>query len=360
MYGWLQRLFSQPEAAPVARRAAPAEEPAAPAMPAAAEPEPEPAPVVAAPKASNISWLQRSDINATFTNWLFDGNGHPDIFTSRTEQDILAGLEKIVQSKQSGANLVRRMPGVIPQLLQSLRTDDFSGAELARKLSHDVVLVAAVIRIANSSVYNPGQPITSIEHAVLVLGQNGLRQLITSVAFRPIIDLQSGHFTKTIAPRLWEQGEKCALVNRMLATDQRIDPFEAFLAGLLQNVGMIVALRVLDQLSEGRRHGIGSENFCNALIAHGRTLSCNIGAEWKFPASVSQAIMEQANAGKKTDLSPMGEILSTGDYLSKMYLLSKNERLQGDLANYTSDLSERETDFLAELNSAPEEDENLS
>lgn len=349
--GWLQRLFSPqkttldaPSPATVVVDAVAVEEPA-PAEEAPAAPAPQ-------PKVSNISWLQRSDVNAAFTDWLFDGTGQRELFTSPLEKDILAAIEKIVQSKQSGADLVRRMPGVIPQLLQSLRTDDFSGTELARKISHDVVLVAAVIRIANSSVYNPGKPITSIEHAILVLGQAGLRQLITSVAFRPIIDLNSGAFTKLIAPRLWSQSEKCAIANRILAQQQRIDPFEAFLAGLLQHVGLIVSLRVIDQMWDGKQ-AIGSETFCNSLINYGRTLSCSIGKEWRFPEAVSRALAEQGN-NKNADVSAMGKLLSIGDYLGKLSTLTKHERLDSSLSGASKAMSEHELACLDELNQLPE------
>jgi hypothetical protein len=99
----------------------------------------------ASPKALSVSWMQRNSISVNFTNWMFEGSESSDLFVNSFEKEILAALEKIVKSKDSGANLVRRMPGVVPQLLQSLRTDNFSGAELAKKISNDVVLVAGTI-----------------------------------------------------------------------------------------------------------------------------------------------------------------------------------------------------------------------
>ncbi|MCZ0292582.1 HDOD domain-containing protein, partial [Escherichia coli] len=92
-------------------------------------------------------------------------------------------------------------------LLQSLRSDNFSGAQLSRTIESDVVLLAAVIRMANTAYIGTSTRVTSVEHAVLLIGQEGLRHLITSVAFRPIIDLNSGHYTHTLAPRIWDQSE---------------------------------------------------------------------------------------------------------------------------------------------------------
>jgi HD-like signal output (HDOD) protein len=347
MAGWLSRLFSsQPAAAKESAQQAAAEpEPgnSAPILPTASEP----APLVAT--SSRVSWMQRDNVNASWMNCLFEGNDQSDLFANQLEKDILLALEKIVHSKQPGSDMVRRMPGVIPQLLQSLRTEHFSGAELARQISHDVVLVAAVIRIANSSLYKSDEAISSIEHAVLVLGQTGLRQLITSVAFKPIIDLKSGYFTKSIAPKIWQQSELCAVANRVLAENEAIVPFDAFLAGLIQNVGLIVSLRIIDQLSD-RKQSIGSFGFCNSLISHGRKISVSIIRDWKFPESVVTAIEEQGNINRETKISPLGLLLETGDYLSKLQILLAMQRMQADNPHLTKGLSGKALTCLQEMN----------
>ena len=328
--------------------------------PASAEPAPEPISGVAgdrpagpgtpkkiASAPSGISWLAREDVNANFSGWLFARSDYSDLQTSNAEREVLKTLDEILGSPQSGAQLVRRMPGVIPQVLQSLRTNDFSGAELSRKISYDVVLVAEVIRIANSSIYSTQDPISSIEHAVLVLGQNGLRHLITSVAFRPMVDLKSGHFTRLIAPRIWSHSQQCALAARLLAQQGGLNSFDAFLSGLIQNVGLIVALRVMDQAAGGKP-GLGSAAFCNALIPKARKLSASIGREWNFPVEVVVAIDEQAIVDRNIALSALGRNLLIADYLSKLNLLVQQERQAPDPST-TEGLSVSQQDCYAEL-----------
>jgi HD-like signal output (HDOD) protein len=353
MAGWLSRLFSS-QPAP-ARAKAPLVVDPTPDVENTASISTTPSiPSTTVPVLNRMSWMQIDNINANWMNCLFEGNKDSDLFASQMEKEVLAALEKIVHSKQPGSDMVRRMPGVIPQLLQSLRTENFSGAELARQISNDVVLVAAVIRIANSSVYKSDEAITSIEHAVLVLGQTGLRQLITSVAFKPIIDLKSGYFTKSLAPKIWQQSERCAVANRILAEGDAIAPFEAFLAGLIQNVGMIVSLRFIDQLSDHRQN-IGSFSFCNSLVAYARRISVSIIRDWNFPDSVACAIEEQGNINRDSAISPLGLLLETGDYLSKLKILSDLQRVQIDNPYLTKGLSERALKCLHEINelSAP-------
>jgi HD-like signal output (HDOD) protein len=186
-----------------------------------------------------------------------------------------------------------------------------------------VVLVAAVIRLANGCYQGTGNSITSVEHAVILIGQEGLRQLITTVAFRPIIDMNSGFYTRRLAPRLWEHSERCAMSARQLAGDMGVEPFDAFLAGLLHNVGLIVALRIMDQVArdEGK---LGSEVFLARLAADARRLAGSIAREWHFPEPVAQALLEQGGLHKGAQMSPLGRLLKLTDYLGKVRLLVEN------------------------------------
>jgi HD-like signal output (HDOD) protein len=273
-----------------------------------------------------VSFEQLDRINSDWNNWLFDRHGQDGFDLKETESRALEALAAILSSQQSGAALVRRMPGLVPQLLQSLRSDSFSGSALSRTISSDVVLVAAVIRLANSAHQGTGNTITSVEHAVILIGQEGLRQLITTVAFRPIIDMHSGFYTRRLAPRLWEHSERCAISARQLATAMKIEPFDAFLAGLLQNVGLIVSLRIMDQVAKGERK-LGSEIFLAQLARDTRQLSCSIAREWHFPETVAQALAEQGGLHKGAQMSPLGRLLKLTDYLGKVRLLVENELL---------------------------------
>lgn len=337
MYQWLQRLLSSSNnkaegADALAKKEAAikkAEQEAALRVAESKSKLEESAKPVAA-SSYGASWEQRSDVNANYQHWLFNAGDSDKFDLNPVEQKILDNLENIIKSSDSGSNLIKRMPGVIPQLLQSLRQENFSGADLARKIAHDVVLVGALMRLVNSSLYNPSKSITSIEHAVFILGHNGLRQLISGVAFMPIIELESGSYTKNIAPRIWAHSEHCVVACRVLAPELNVNPFEAFLAGLIQNVGLVVSLRIIDQVA-GANQTIGSSDFFTALTRHAHTLSCNISREWRFPEAVSNSIEEQGKVYNTAAMSPMGKVLSLGDYLSKIRILVDNNCLtEGD------------------------------
>jgi HD-like signal output (HDOD) protein len=322
MFRWLRRLIAGPAATPAPPAAAPAAPVQAAPLPAAAASPPS-SPPAAPPLSAPVSFEQLDRVDAAWHDWLFERAQGGGLELNGAEQQVLDALGAILAAQQSGAALVRRMPGLVPQLLQSLRSEAFSGSALARTISSDPVLVAAVVRLANSAQAGSGTAVASVEHAVILLGQEGLRQLITTVAFRPIVDVQSGFYTRRLAPRLWEHAERCAIAARYLALETGIDPFEAFLAGLLQNVGLLAVLRTLDQASEGEKR-LASDIFLARLAADTRALSARIAREWNFPESVAQALLEQGTLRKGAVVSPLGRLLKLTGYLGKVRLLAED------------------------------------
>ncbi|HEY1044267.1 MAG TPA: HDOD domain-containing protein [Telluria sp.] len=316
----ISRLFGQ-EPAPAAPAVA-----AAPAAPGPAEAEP--------PPRANGPRASVGQVNVAFYH-LVAGDPRDDV-PAATEKLILEGLLRLVKSPDSAAGLVPRVPAVIPPLLRSLRDTNLSAADLARQIGQDVVLVGEVIREANSSFYSPATPIRNLEGAVMMLGQNGLRMLLARVAFRPVISQQSGRYARLAAPPVWSQAEKCALAASMLAYEHGAEPFEAYLAGLMENLGLIVAFRMIDQAFGEKTPLPGSADFCRRLFSYARMISARIAMLWDFPPNVVAAI---AHAGDD-DAPPLAQALGKADRISKLRLLADAGRVGSEVARAGMDATE--------------------
>ncbi|MBI3230562.1 MAG: HDOD domain-containing protein, partial [Burkholderiales bacterium] len=172
-------------------------------------------------------------------------------------------------------------------------------------------------------------PIHSLENAVLLLGQNGLRMLIAKVAFRPIINLQNGRYTKRVAPQVWSQAELCADACNLLGNEYQADPFESFLAGLMQNVGMIVAFRIIDRGYEGQ-YLPDSDAYCVAFMQAVRLLSSRIAKAWDFPVNVVNVIEKLGQGDAPISQSALGQVLQVSDQVSKIRILVDHGQLEED------------------------------
>lgn len=275
---------------------------------------PHTAPMPAAPVAACVAEAIALDVDDAFLHWM-TGSGQEAAApgTARLLQDELG---RLAATPGAGAHLVPRVPAVIPQLLRSLRDDSTSATELSRILAQDVVLVAEVIRGANSPYYRPNAPIKTIESALMLLGQNGMRLLLAKVAFRPVISSQGGALARLAAPQVWRHAETCAMAANLLAPRLRANPFECYLAGLMQNVGLIVAFRLFDQLCPDAvlPH---TPAFHAALAEHGRTLSSRIATLWEFPDTVAAAIAQAGHPGA----SVLARTLALADRVAKLRML---------------------------------------
>ncbi len=268
-----------------------------------------------------------AEIDARYYRWLAAGRSQPA--TAEAEKLILDELTRLAQAPVAGAALVPRVPAIIPQLMRTLQDENMNAAALSRQLSQDVVLVAELYLEANRPCYRPryhsGPPIDSIEGAIMLLGQNGMRMLLARVAFRPVMSMQSGPLAKRTAPLIWRQSEKCALAASLLAPSMRVNAFDVYLAGLMANVGLVVAFRLIDQMSSEDALP-QSDEFIAGLFAQARTLSARIAALWEFPDSVTSAI---EYAGQPVAPAP-AQTLALGDRLSKLRMLVDAYKLEPD------------------------------
>jgi len=252
-------------------------------------------------------------LDLAFHRWL----AGPAVHVGETKDAlILDELARLARDPQAAAELVPRVPAVVPQLLRSLREEGVSATELARQVAQDVTLVAEVIREVNSPYYRPTAPVRTIEGALMLLGQNGLRMLLARVAFRPVISAQTGRLARQAAPQLWRQSEQCALAASLAAPSLGADAFEACLAGLARNVGLVVALRLIDQVDAAGRLP-QSDHFAHALHDSARTLSARIAAQWELPPPVAAAILQSGQDGGP----PLAQALRTGERLATLHVL---------------------------------------
>jgi HD-like signal output (HDOD) protein len=294
--GWLGKLFSgddeRSKSDPVAKET--------PALESASEP------------------ASAAEIDAVYYRWLAAaGSQHAP---AETEKLILDELTRLTQAPVAGAALVPRVPAIIPALMRILRDENMNATQLSRQLAQDVMLVAEVYRESNRPCYRPryhsGPPINSIEGAIMLLGQNGMRMLLARVAFRPIVSMQSGRLATRTAALIWRQSEKCALAASLLAPAMRANAFEAYLAGLMANVGLVVAFRLIDQMySEDALPQ--SDAFIAELFAQARTLSARIAELWEFPDTVASTI----EFASQPDSPPPAQTLVLSDRVSKLRML---------------------------------------
>lgn len=298
------------------------------AEPAAAEePLVSPLTVLAVDPAPAVELI---DVDHLWLPWLLGAGEAVAQDLGEAESRTLRALKRVAdEADPATAELVPRLPAIIPVLLRSLRDRNVSQSQLAAQVEQDAVLVAAILRQVNSAWFQRAAPVRTIEEALAMIGQNGLRMLVASVAFKPLFSAGLGPFTGAGAPRVWALSAPYGFACRRLAAHFGADAFETFLAGLLRKVGVIVALRLLDQAGTAHPGELRSLAFQASFGHYCRRLSRLVGSSWEFPPQAVAAAAGDAWQSNEEMLRALG----AADRLAKLHVLLGAGALREELAD---------------------------
>jgi HD-like signal output (HDOD) protein len=266
--------------------------------------------------------------------------GLPEAQSAEPNSTELATLKRLeLLSTRFDMRSLPRLPTVLPQLLRTLKSDKAAGGELAKLVGRDPLMVGEVMRVTSSVFYRSAQPITSLQHAVVLLGQEGLRRVITQHVMKPILQANVGALGHAAGERLWEHAERCAHACAWLGRSAGCDAFEAYLAGIVCHTGTGAVVRLLDQLMPAETPPLSSGFLkgCSQLAAR---LSLQAAQHWELPPRVIEAMTECQGPATPTG-SALGRTLSVADTLAIAQLLVEHDRLAADL-----DLSHSWPDIL--------------
>ena len=132
------------------------------------------------------------------------------------------------------------LPQVAMRVLKVANNDEAGTAELHQIVRTDPPLSARLIRCVNSAAFGLRHPIRDLQHAVTYLGFKEVRNLALTACVADVFktDDQIGPYSRT---GLWRHMVSVAVCARMIAARRKMPQFEeAFLAGLLHDIGIIL------------------------------------------------------------------------------------------------------------------------
>jgi len=134
------------------------------------------------------------------------------------------------------------MPQVLLRFLQLSSDENTSMAELATIVGQDPALCARILTVANSAALRRGKETKSLLQCLVNLGTRLSRTLaaclVVQKVFSPTVDHQ--HYDLT---GFWGHSLRVAEVCRAIAAEvSYLDPEEAYLSGLLHDVGQLLLL----------------------------------------------------------------------------------------------------------------------
>jgi hypothetical protein len=218
---------------------------------------------------------------------LFDlalGKARPAPSVTEAHQEIAAATAAALQDVATQQRYSPRRPNMLPQVLSASNDDSFSRRDLAALIARDPSLVGNLLKIANSSYYRvTPEPVESVDRAVVLLGTDGIRSLVTAALMQPIFRIGGADFPR-FPEVAWEHTFRSASAavpyNFLL---EKSDPHTAELLSLLLGLAGIVVFRVtMDQYAKNSRLRPDAGVVASLLDTHSATVARQIGTSWEL------------------------------------------------------------------------------
>lgn len=172
------------------------------------------------------------------------------------------------------------VPDVAWKVRRVVDREDSMAAEVATAVSADPAIAVKLVRACNSPLYRGFSDVRTVREAVIRLGMNTTRQLVTVFALREVFKTRRAAL-QTEMEQLWRHSREVAALCRVLAEHAtRIDPEEAMLAGLLHDIGVVP---ILVQAEHHQNLFADEQNLRHAVAELRADIGCAVLENWAFP-----------------------------------------------------------------------------
>jgi len=162
----------------------------------------------------------------------------PDTPHQAVPADLRSELERRIAGDELDLPL---LPTVATQVLELAGDESVDAKSLADLVESDPSLAGNVLRVANSAVYAPVEPIVSLHQAVSRLGLRTVGDIAVSVAVQGRVFRAPGH--EDVLAALWRHAAAAGAWAREIARVRRRTVEGAFLTGLLHDIGRPVLVQ---------------------------------------------------------------------------------------------------------------------
>lgn len=236
------------------------------------------------------------------------------------------------------------LPDVVLKLLELIDRGDAEPMEFEAVLQLSPALSGKLLGLVNSPLFGFRHPVTSIHHAVTLVGQRPLRNLLMAYGTGELMRMDFscyGHSDKG----LWEHSVAVAAGARSLAESCGMDVEDMellFLAGLLHDVGKMLIAPQFIQHQVKTAHFPGDihsmeQQFCGLDHSEAGAL---VTAKWGLPETIQEVIAHQHGGEGPADYRTYIAILRLAEALT-------HEMGIGYLPGQVPDANYRKADLAA-------------
>jgi HD-like signal output (HDOD) protein len=195
---------------------------------------------------------------------------------------------------------ISSLPEVTTRIVEIVEDPKSTAQDMHDIVKHDPALAAKILKVVNSAFYGLPSQIASLDRAIVMLGLSAVKNIALAASlsrlFRP------GVISERFAARdLWSHCISVGVCARLLAQASFGQAEEAFVAGLVHDMGLLIEYQLFPQKLKAvaERCETQPQGFCalerEIIGADHLAFGAALAAKWKFPPLLRCAISHHHN-----------------------------------------------------------------
>ena len=223
--------------------------------------------------------------------------------------DVAAASMAAATAKAVG---LKPFPAVAQHCLALLSEPDVDMHKLHETMEKDPILASQLLRLANSAMFRPVRPYTSLEQAIVRLGTQTVQELVASVAMLRLFQDVDG-----VGAAVRDHCAASAAIARVLGTEARFRGVgKTFLATLMHDVGKLMMMQVdefaYDKLTPEQLNTPDSVHLLEreALGYDHAVLGAHVLDAWHLPEELSRAVAWHHQPGRAYEDEDLAQVIA--------------------------------------------------
>lgn len=199
------------------------------------------------------------------------------------------------------------LPQILLKLLELCQADRAGMAEIAKLIANDPAMTVRILNVANSAAYGRGGQKASLMQALSALGSDMIKTMVISDCVHNT--LNGFPYSNNSDLRLfWMHGLTTAVISREIAKAMDYPQLEeAYLAGLLHDVGRLALYAAVPQEYAANFHLEDNEGLCGIELRSLSITHAEAGAwlveRWKLDSFIADAVLYHHEPAQRIEAS---------------------------------------------------------
>lgn len=234
------------------------------------------------------------------------------------DEQVLATIKQDVEKRINARELEVPALPIIAQKILQVSNDPSAGMEEIQKIvQNEPFLAGKVLSLVNSAFHSGRKRVTSLRQALVLLGLKTLQDIVFSISLHQKVFKAKRYLD--ILEENWAHSVGTATACGLIAESIRTEKENAFLCGLLHDIGRPVLLHSIVQIEETTLSGreIGPDNVVVILDDFHELIGGYVSVKWKLSQNMIDSIKHHHHPSRSREYQTLASIVYCGDRIAR-------------------------------------------